>query len=272
MPVASGAIERALSVRTSAVRGYTDDGGTGWIYGIGDQSLIGVDPFDPPPPHTISAFLDWWRGEDGPGGRRKADRAERGRVKAERRKLGRARRKRAGLRRERMELWKEQREFVEDIAIYEERIAAERKRMALYKGRAERIMGREEVIRRGAKGRIIPTIEGQIELLWEKRVRWEGKRQAAELKFGKEFWTMDAESYLFKTQRTYQRLVQRHQGAMKRYEEAKHRVASLTAGQKWLKGQREKWIATRSRPVEMRLKRISRWISTLGKYIKENEP
>lgn len=37
---------------------------------IGDRSLIGVGPFDDPPEGTISAFLQWWRSDGGPGQRR----------------------------------------------------------------------------------------------------------------------------------------------------------------------------------------------------------
>lgn len=54
-PVDSGNLRNALLNSTAPRK----DGNV-WTVGIGDMSLVGVSPFDPPPPHTISAFLKWY--------------------------------------------------------------------------------------------------------------------------------------------------------------------------------------------------------------------
>ena len=83
-PAASGAILRALEPVHRAQRCNI-----GWEYKIGSMDLIGVSPFDAPPPHTISKFLEWWRSEAGPGGRRAKEMADRKVVRHEDRKLKR---------------------------------------------------------------------------------------------------------------------------------------------------------------------------------------
>lgn len=96
MPAASGAIMRVLETRERAQRCVE-----GWEYKIGNTALIGVSPFDPPPPHTISEFLRWWRSSIGPGGIRAAEMAQKREAREASWKLGRARRRRRELRRER---------------------------------------------------------------------------------------------------------------------------------------------------------------------------
>lgn len=56
VPKATGTLAKALLVKLPIVRT-----GSGFVTGIGDKSMIGVDPFEQPPPNTISRFLDWWR-------------------------------------------------------------------------------------------------------------------------------------------------------------------------------------------------------------------
>jgi len=64
-PKLTGTLAKALFVKHPIVKT-----GSGFVTGLGDKKMIGVDPFEKPPPNTISRFLDWWR--DTPEGIREA--------------------------------------------------------------------------------------------------------------------------------------------------------------------------------------------------------
>jgi len=55
-PKLTGTLAKALFVKHPIVKT-----GSGFVTGLGDKKMIGVDPFEKPPPNTISRFLDWWR-------------------------------------------------------------------------------------------------------------------------------------------------------------------------------------------------------------------
>jgi hypothetical protein len=82
VPKGSGALAEAILKRTPPERISI-----GWVVGIGDMELIGAGPFDPPPPNTISAFLEMWYKEAGGAQEiadRKTSREDRLRAKDER--------------------------------------------------------------------------------------------------------------------------------------------------------------------------------------------
>jgi len=64
-PKLTGTLAKALFVKHPIVKT-----GKGFVTGLGDKKMIGVDPFESPPANTISRFLDWWR--DTPEGIREA--------------------------------------------------------------------------------------------------------------------------------------------------------------------------------------------------------